>query len=125
MTTTTLYERLGRTDGIHALVNTVATAHLANPAIAKRFEPLTQDPDRLATALRHLATFLEAGAGGPAKYEGRSMLEAHRGMNISGEEYLAAIDDIMGALSAHRIDEATKKDVLFMLYELKPTIVRL
>jgi len=125
MTTATLYERLGRTEGIQALVNTVATAHLANPTIAKRFEPLTRDPDRLATALGHLATFLEAGAGGPAKYEGRSMLEAHRGMNVSGEEYLAAMDDIMGALSTHRIDETTQKEVLFMLYQLKPTIVRL
>lgn len=121
----TLYERLGRTEGIRALVETVATAHLANPTIAKRFMPLTQDPDRLASALKHLATFLEAGAGGPAKYTGKSMIDAHRGMNISGEEYLAAMDDIMGALSTHGIDEATKKEVLSMLYELKPTVVRL
>ncbi|HRG99832.1 MAG TPA: group 1 truncated hemoglobin [Polyangiaceae bacterium] len=121
----TLYERLGRTEGIRALVETVATNHLANPAIAKRFMPLTQDPERLATALGHLSTFLEAGAGGPAKYTGKDMVAAHRGMNISGEEYLAAMDDIMGALATHGIDEATKKDVLFMLYELKPTVARL
>lgn len=122
---TSLYERLGRTEGIRALVNTVVTAHLANPIIAKRFEPLAQDPKRLAAATQHLCNFLEAGAGGPAQYTGKSMPEAHRGMNISGEEYLAAIDDIMGALSTHRMDEATKKDVLAMLYELKPTVVRL
>lgn len=122
---TSLYERLGRTEGIRALVETVATSHLANPTIAKRFLPLTQDPERLAAALGHLANFLEAGAGGPAKYTGKSMLDAHRGMNISGEEYLAAMDDIIGALSTHGIDEATRKDVLFMLYELKPSVVRL
>jgi len=120
-----LYERLGRTEGIRALVDTVATSHLANPTIAKRFLPLTLDPDRLAGALKHLCNFLEAGAGGPAQYTGKSMVDAHRGMNISGEEYLAAMDDIMGALSTHGMDEATKKDVLFMLYELKPTVVRL
>jgi hemoglobin len=121
----TLYERLGRTEGIRALVDTVATAHLANPTIAKRFMPLTQDPDRLAGALRHLCNFLEAGAGGPTPYTGKTMPDAHRGMNISGEEYLAAMDDIMNGLTVHGMDEATKKDVLFMLYELKPTIVRL
>ena len=122
---TSLYERLGRTEGIRALVDTVATAHVANPIIGKRFLPLTQDPEHMAVALRHLCHFLEAGAGGPAKYTGKSMPDAHRGMNISGEEYLAAMDDIMGALTTHGMDEATKKDVLYMLYELKPTVVRL
>ncbi len=120
-----MYERLGRTDGIRALVNTVAEAHLANPIIAKRFEPLAADPARLDPALQQLCNFLEAASGGPAKYTGKNMVEAHRGMNISGEEYLAAIDDIMGALAKHGIDEATKKDLLAMLYEIKPTIVRL
>jgi hemoglobin len=64
-------------------------------------------------------------SGGPAKYTGKSMPDAHRGMNISGEEYLAAMDDIMGALSTGGIDVATKKDVLYMLYELKPMVMRL
>ena len=36
--------------------------------------------------------FLAQGSGGPANYTGRSMLDAHRGMNISGEEYLAAVE---------------------------------
>jgi hemoglobin len=122
---TTLYERLGRSDGIRALVDTIAASHLANPSIAMRFLPLAQDPARLTVALQHLCNFLEAGAGGPAQYTGKSMPDAHRGMNISGEEYLAAIDDIMGALTTHGMDDATKKDALMMLYQLKPTIVRL
>lgn len=122
---TSMYDRLGRTDGIRAIVESVAGNHLANPILAKRFEPLAADPARLGPALQHLCNFLESAAGGPAKYTGRSMVDAHRGMNISGEEYLAAIDDIMGALTKHGIDEATKKDALAMLYELKPTIVRL
>jgi hemoglobin len=122
---TSLYERLGRTDGIHALVDTIVAAHLANPVIAKRFLPLTQDPKQMAVVTRHLCNFLEAGAGGTAQYTGKSMPDAHRGMNISGEEYLAAIDDIMGALNKHGMDEATKKDALAMLYELKPSVVHL
>jgi hemoglobin len=121
---TSMYERLGRTEGIRALVETIAQAHLANPIIAKRFEPLAQDPAKLGPALQHLCDFLESAAGGPAKYTGRSMIDAHKGMNISGEEYLAAMDDIMGALTARGIDEATKNDALAMLYQLKPTIMR-
>ncbi len=121
----TMYERLGRSEGIRAIVESIAEAHLANPAISKRFEPLVQDPARLKVALDHLCNFLESAAGGPAQYTGKSMAEAHKGMNISGEEYLAAIDDIMGALTKHNIDEVTRNEALSMLYHLKPTVVRL
>lgn len=121
---TSLYERLGRTSGIRAIVDTVATSHLENEVIAPRFLPLTRDPEKLEQALAYLAQFVEAGAGGPTPYEGRSMEEAHDGMNISDGEYMAAIDDIMKALATHGRDEATQKDVLFILYQLRPTIVR-
>ena len=122
---TSLYERLGRTEGINALVDTIVASHLANPVIAQRYLPLSQEPERMAVVKQHLCNFLESGAGGGAQYTGKSMPDAHRGMNISGEEYLAAVDDIMGALNTHGMDEATKKDVLAIVYGLKPTVVRL
>ena len=123
MTTPSLYARLGQTAGIEALVADVVSRHLANPAIAKRFEPVAADPAKLTVAKRHLVHFLEAGSGGPVRYEGRSMPEAHAGMNISGGEYLAAIDDIMGALSASGATQETQKDVLFIAYSLSGEIV--
>ena len=46
-------------------------------------------------------------------------------MNISAAEYVAAMDDIMGVLGKREIDEATQKDVLAILYALKPEIVSL
>jgi hemoglobin len=52
------------------------------------------------------------------------MEEAHAGMNVSDEEYMAAIDDVMGALVKHGKDETTQKDVLYILYQIRPTIVR-
>jgi hemoglobin len=121
---TSLYERLGGTAGIRAIVESVAGAHLENPRISQRFFPLTQDPAKLETALTHLSNFMEAGSGGPAKYTGRDMPAAHFGMNISDEEYMAAMDDIMNALAKHGRDEATQKDVLYLLYQLRPSIVR-
>lgn len=51
------------------------------------------------------------------------MPEAHKGMNISGEEYMEVIDDIFVALDKHAIDEETKKDVLFILWSLKGMIM--
>ena len=122
---TTLYERLGESTGIRALVDAIVARHLNNPTICKRYEPLAADPDRLKVATQHLCDFLEAGTGGPATYKGKNMVEAHRGMNISGEEYLAVLDDIVGAMQERKVDEATQKEILYIAYSLKPEIVRL
>ncbi|MEO8120156.1 MAG: group 1 truncated hemoglobin, partial [Rhodoferax sp.] len=65
-----------------------------------------------------------AGAGGPVTYTGKDMLAAHKGMNISEQEYLAVTDDIVGAMNKNGIDEDTRKDVIAILYSLKDQIIR-
>ena len=119
----TLYQRLGGTAGIVAIVNDVVTAHLSNPAVRTRFAPLASDPAKLAVAKQHLCRFLEAGSGGPAKYEGRSMPDAHRGMNLNAVEYMAAVDDIMLVLRKHNVVESAQKDVLWIAFALKGEIM--
>lgn len=115
-----LYDRLGSATGISALVEDVVAAHLANPAVQPRFQNVKD-----LAHLKKLATeFFCAGSGGPEPYTGRDMLTTHKGMNISEQEYLAVVDDIMGVLDAHRIDDGTKKDVLAILYSLKGEIIR-
>jgi hemoglobin len=88
-----------------------------------RFLPYRDDPDHLATVKQHLRNFLGAGSGGPEHYAGRSMPEAHRGMNVSAGEYMAGLDDILGSLDKHGIDEQTRKDVLAIAYSLKDEII--
>ena len=121
--TASLYERLGGTPGINALVEDIVARHMDNPTIRARFRPYLDTPEKLAVTKKHLCAFLEAGSGGTAKYSGRSMRDAHRGMNISEAEYMAATDDILAALKHHRIDEQTQKDVLAIAYSLKDDIL--
>lgn len=115
-----LYERLGGADGISVIVDDVIAAHLANPAVQARFLNVKD----LEHAKQMAREFFCAGSGGPEAYSGKDMRAAHTGMNISEQEYLAVVDDIMGALAKHNIDEATKKDVLAILYALKGEIIR-
>ena len=122
---TSIYERLGESTGIRSLVDSIVARHLKNPIICKRYEPLSEDPERLEVVTQHLCNFLEAGTGGPASYQGKNMVDAHRGMNISGEEYLAVLDDIVGAMQECEVDEDTQKDILYIAYSLKPEIARL
>jgi hemoglobin len=68
--------------------------------------------------------FFCAGAGGPQAYTGKDMLSAHKGMNISEQEYLAVTDDIVGAMTQQQLDEGTKNEVIGILYSLKGHIIR-
>jgi len=67
--------------------------------------------------------FFGMGSGGPEPYTGRNMLDTHKGMNISEQEFLAVIDDIMAALDKPRIPQETKNEVLGILYSMRADIV--
>ncbi|MDI5936463.1 group 1 truncated hemoglobin [Halomonas sp. M4R5S39] len=123
MTSTNLYERLGGERGIASLVDDIVESHMQNPRIRARFLPYREDPDHLEVVKGHLRDFLAAGSGGPVEYRGRSMPEAHRGMNINEAEYMAAIDDILGVLDRHGIDPQTRQEVLGIAYSLKGEIM--
>lgn len=121
--TNTLFERLGGTPGITAIVDDVIEAHMNNPAVSARFKPYQDQPERLAKIRQHTIEFFSVGSGGSVEYHGRDMITTHQGMNISPVEYMHVVDDIMGVLDKHTIDEESKKDVLAILWSLKQTIM--
>jgi len=123
MKSNSLFERLGGSSGIDALVEDIVARHMENPVIRARFRPYLETPDKLVVTKKHLCAFLEAGSGGSAQYTGRTMQDTHRGMNISEAEYMAATDDILAALRKRQIDEQTQKDVLAIAYSLKGEIL--
>jgi hemoglobin len=118
-----LYERLGGTDGITAIVDEVVEAHMTNPAIKARFLPLKNNPEHFAKVRQHLIDFFIMGSGGPQQYTGKDMHSAHIGMNISQGEYMSVIDDILSALDKKNIDEQSRKDVLAILFSLKDQMI--
>jgi hemoglobin len=115
----TLYERLGGSDGIRAIAKDLVALHRSNPRIAPRFA--ASDVASLENAA---ATFFITGSGGPAVYRGKDMRAAHRGMNIDAAEFLAVLDDALEALSRNGIGPREKEEVLFILYGMKGDIVR-
>jgi hemoglobin len=115
-----LYDRLGGKKGIAQIVEDLVAAHLTNPVIKTRFENIKD----LEHAKKMAREFFCAGAGGPEAYTGRDMLTAHKGMNISEQEYMAAMDDFVGALTKNKIGQDAVKDVVAILYSLKGQIIR-
>jgi len=121
--TKTLYERLGGRDGISRIVDDTVETHMNNPAVNARFLPYKEQPEKLAVIKQHTIEFFSAGSGGPLIYNGKDMVTAHKGMNISPAEYMHVIDDIFVALDKNSISEDSKKDVLAILWSLKGMIV--
>jgi hemoglobin len=93
----TLYERLGGEERIKPLVVDVIDNHYRNPLIRSRFEKIS---DRAAFE-RHVVEF------------------------VSEQELIAAIDDILAAMTKNGYDQAEKNDVVAILYSLKGDVVRL
>jgi len=123
--TQTLYNRLGELKGITKLVDDVVDLHMENPTISPRFVPFKEQPERLMVIKQHTVQFFCAGAGGPQEYKGRDMVTTHKGMNISEQEFLAVVDDILNAMDKNKFGDEDKKDVLAILYSLKGGVIRL
>lgn len=119
MSETTLYERLGGEERIRVLAMTIFDKHRNNRTVQTRYAASDRDD-----VIRLVTEFICAGTGGPQTYTGRDMLTAHRGMNISEEEFVAVLDDIMEALDAHNVGQREKEELLMISYSLKPEIVR-
>jgi len=120
-----LYKRLGEFKGITKLVDDVVDIHMINPSVSPRFLPLKEKPEQLSAIKQHTVNFFCSGSGGPQTYGGRDLVSTHKGMNISEQEFLAVIDDIMEAMEKNSLGEEEKKDVLAILYSLKEQVIRL
>lgn len=118
-----LYVRLGGSRGIAAIVDDILALHLSNPVIKTRFAGAS--PERLATLKRITCEFFGMGSGGPEVYTGRDLITAHTGMNISEQELVAAIDDVVAALEKNGVGQTEKNEVVAILYSLKNQVLRL
>lgn len=119
-TTVTLYDRLGSRDGITRITRELIRKHLANPIVSNRYSQI-KDMDRVE---RNVIDFFCAGSGGPETYAGKDMLNTHRGMNISEQEFVSVIDDAMAALATCGVDAPVRNEVLGVLWSMKADVIR-
>lgn len=116
----TLYQRLGGAERIAAIVEESIDRHAVNPVLAPRFR------GKDLPHLKRLGTqFFCAGIGGPQQYEGRDLRAAHAGMNVSEQEFLETVDDIVAALESHGVAQAETGEVVAILYSLKGDVLRI
>lgn len=117
-----LYERLGGKKAITAVVDEFVANVAADARINKFFALTASDPKRMATFKGNLVDQICQAGGGPCRYAGKSMKEAHAGMGISTADFNALVEDLVKALDKLKVGEKEKNELLSVLGPMKGDI---
>lgn len=116
--TKSLYDRLGGKDAITAVVDDF----IGNVAADARINSFFANTD-IPKLKQMLVDQICEASGGPCKYTGRTMKEAHTGMKIKSEHFDALVEDLVKSLDKFKVGEKEKGDLLGALGPMKPDIV--
>ena len=119
----TLYKSLGGKKAIAAVVDEFVARVAADQRINGFFTQTASDPKRLAEFKMKLVDQICEASGGPCKYTGKDMKSAHAGMGISGADFNALVEDLVGALDNFHVKESDKNALLGVLGPMKGDIV--
>jgi len=109
-----LYVRLGKRDALAGVVEELMGDVLADNRIAKLFDKTRKDKNRAhQLSVRLTAELCVVASGGDeCAYDGKSMKDAHAGMNINGAQWDAFVEDLSIALKTRGIDDAASKELI-------------
>ncbi len=126
---TTLYSRLGERDTISRLTNTLFSHIMADNQLGKYWESMCDDG--INKNRQYLLDYLCANTGGPELYSGRDNKTAHKGMDITEQDWTKFITHLTNTLDGHGIINPEKDEVLKLfantkndIVEVKPTVKR-
>lgn len=112
------YERFGGIVPIAALVDDFIDRLYPNPAVDAARKRVPQ------SALKFLVTqFVCQAAGGPCSYEGRSMKETHKHLNINEVEWQAMMADFRESLYKFKVPAREQKELVALLESVRGDIV--
>jgi len=134
-----LFDRLGGEQGITQLVDDFIPRALADPRVnwerkgvttgglihlsKKKSVEWQPTADNVANLKKHIVQFLSVATGGPSKYEGQEMKEAHQGLKITNAEFDAAVGDLKASLDKLRIGTDEQKELLAIIESVRPQVV--
>ena len=117
----TLYERLGRYDGISAFANDLLPRLQADSQLGRSWQ--NRGDDGIAREKQLLIDYLCTNTAGPMYYTGRDMKTSHVGMNISEEDRNIFLGHAGATMEALQIREQECNEVVTLVLSLKEDIV--
>jgi hemoglobin len=114
----TLYARLGGNEGIHAIADTLIDRVAADPILGRSFEDTN-----LKRIKRLLAEQICELSGGPCRYSGSPMREAHAGLHISEAEFYGMVAILRTILAERHVASGATNELLRLLAPMKRDVV--
>jgi hemoglobin len=116
-----LYQRIGCAGGLLWLVNALYLRVLADPLLMSYFKHL-DDQDR--QWLRwHMLTLLAVVTGGPSKYQGRDLHEAHAELHITAEAFDQVVWHLQATLQELEIQQQDQQAILAAVQARRDAVV--
>jgi hemoglobin len=118
-TKSTLYEKLGGEQTIAAVITEFYNRMLQDDRVNHHFIGVNMEQLR-----RHKITyFMSYALGGPKRYEGITLRQAHAGLNITSEEYEIAIKHLNSSLRKFNVQLEDIAKIEAFLRTVKPHII--
>jgi hemoglobin len=113
-----LYRELGGMEGITRVVD-LSLQRINSDARINTLFAKTDHNDLRRLVIEQICE----ATGGPCKYTGRSMEEAHSGLNLTNKDFDAFVGDMVGAMKDAKVPKATQKKLLALLSPMRPQVV--
>lgn len=117
-----LYERLGGGPAVTKVVDDFVVIVAADPNIKEQHRKHIMEGD-VAGLKKKLVDQIGEATGGPQKYTGRNMKDAHHGLAITNADFDALVVDLVKALDNNQVAPADKTELLQMLGKMRPDVV--
>jgi hemoglobin len=115
---TSLYYKLGGQKAIKAVVEEFYRRMLEDELVNELFKGI--DMNRLKA---HQTAFLSYALGGPVEYDGRTLREGHKGINITSEHYERMIRIMNDTLKTFNVSTDDRIKIESFLRSVKPFVV--
>ncbi|MBA3820221.1 MAG: group 1 truncated hemoglobin [Deltaproteobacteria bacterium] len=113
-----LYDRIGGRDALVAIVDDFVATVVADVRITAMFAAAN-----LSAFKAKLVDQLCEESGGPCKYTGRSMRDAHLGMRVKEADFAAFLEDLGSSLAKFKVPQREQAELRALLGRMHDAIV--
>jgi hemoglobin len=113
-----LYRDLGQLPGITRIVEGMLLNIARDPRIVERFRKI--DIQRLRDKLIEQFCF---ESGGPCTYTGDTMVESHKGQNVSRSDFNALVEDLIASMDSQGIAVPVQNRLIARLAPMRGEVI--
>jgi hemoglobin len=113
-----LFADMGGQPGIDRIADTAVDNYLADDRIKAIFDESNMDRIRAQFKVQFCQV-----AGGPCRYEGHDMAEAHKGLHLTNANFNAVVEDLQAAMEKQGLPFAVQNRFLARLAPMQHQVV--